>query len=132
MKPKISIITLGVNNVAAATEFYTKLGFTPHEHSNEKITFFALEGTWLALFTSSDLAADAGITSDSSGFRRVAVAHNVDSPEKVDATLQEAVDCGATLVKPGQSAEWGGYSGYFADPDGFLWEVAYNPYADLT
>ncbi len=132
MKPKISLITLGVEHLARAKEFYVKLGFPLEEHSNDSVAFFNLEGTWLGLFPKDELAKDAGIAAEGDGFRRISLAHNVGSPEEVDALLAHAVSCGATLVKKGQKVFWGGYSGYFADPDGFLWEVAHNPFMDLT
>ena len=132
MKPKISIATLGVRNLQVSTDFYTKLGFTVSEHSNEHITFFALEGTWLGLFPATELAKDAQVPAEGSGFRQFSLAHNVASPAEVDETLAHAQECGATIVKPGQKVFWGGYSGYFTDPDGFLWEVAHNPFLDLT
>jgi uncharacterized protein len=132
MKPKISLITLGVSDLKRATKFYQDLGFTVEKNSNDNVTFFALEGTWLGLFPSAELAKDATVDSAGSGFRAVTIAHNVASPEEVDHTLKHAVSCGATLVKPGQKVFWGGYSGYFKDPDGHLWEVAHNPFMDLT
>ena len=78
----------------------------------------------MALHPWDELAKDATVPESGSGFRGVTLAHNVDSPEEVDEVLEEAVAAGATLVKPGQRADWGGYSGYFADPDNHLWEVA--------
>jgi len=87
-----------------------------------------LAGAWLALFPRDDLAHDAGVASAGSGFRAFTLAHNVASAAEVDSVLAEAVAAGATLVKPAVTASWGGYSGYFADPDGFLWEVAWNPH----
>lgn len=132
MKSKISLITLGVSDLARSRKFYEDLGFSAHEQSNENVVFFALEGTWLGLFPKEELAKDASVSSEGSGFPGFSLAHNVSSPEEVDATLKHAVSCGATLTKEGQKVFWGGYSGYFRDPDGFLWEVAYNPFMDLT
>ena len=83
--------------------------------------------TWLALFPAGDLATDAGVSSEGSGFSRFALAHNTRSPAEVDALLAEVAAAGGQVVKPGQRTDWGGYAGYFADPDGFLWEVAWNP-----
>ncbi|MBL8479165.1 MAG: VOC family protein, partial [Sterolibacteriaceae bacterium] len=83
--------------------------------------------TWLALWSRESLAADAGLSPDGAGFRGFALAHNVRSPAEVDALLQRVAAFGATITKPAQATEWGGYSGYFRDPDGFLWEVAHNP-----
>lgn len=132
MKPKISLITLGVEDLQRSKEFYTKLGFPMDSNSNENVAFFSLEGTWLGLFPKRELAKDAQISEKGDGFRGFSLAHNVGSEAEVDATLSHAVECGAALVKAGQKVFWGGYSGYFKDPDGFLWEVAYNPYMDLT
>jgi len=132
MKPKISLITLGVENLERSKEFYTKLGFPLDPNSNDDVAFFSLEGTWLGLFPRSELAKDAQVSADGHGFRGVTLAHNVGSEKEVDAALEHAVSCGAELVKPAQKVFWGGYNGYFKDPDGFLWEVAYNPFMDLT
>ena len=93
---------------------------------------FAMEGSWLALFPWRLLAADAGVSVEGQGFRGVTLAHNVRSKEDVNATIDEAVAAGAKLVKAPQETDWGGYSGYFSDPDGYLWEVAYNPFTDLS
>ena len=97
--------------------------------SPPSVAFFTLNGSWLGLFGRSELAEDAQVPAEGSGFPGFALAHNVTSEAEVDALLQEAVEAGAKLVKPGQKVFWGGYSGYFSDPDGFLWEVAYNPFA---
>lgn len=132
MKPKISLITLGVSDLGRSTQFYQALGFPLDKNSNEHVSFFALEGTWLGLFPREELAKDAMVDAQGSGFRGVTLAHNVSSPEAVDRTLEHAISCGAVIVKPGQKVFWGGYSGYFSDPDGHLWEVAHNPFMDLT
>lgn len=135
MKPKISIITLGVSDLPASIAFYKRLGFTLQtEDQTDSIAFFIVEGSAarLALYPKDKLAEDAMVANDGRGFPGFSLAHNVESPEKVDAVLAEAQQCGARIVKPGQKVFWGGYSGYFADPDGFLWEVAHNPFMDLT
>jgi uncharacterized glyoxalase superfamily protein PhnB len=95
------------------------------------IAFFETRSTWLSLYPRDKLAEDATIPAAGSGFAGFALAHNVDSPEAVDRLLDEAVAAGATLVKPGQKVFWGGYSGYFSDPDDFLWEIAWNPHFTL-
>lgn len=92
------------------------------------VAFFTLNGTWLALYPRHLLAEDATVPASGTGFAGFTIAHNVNTEAEVDAVLQLAVNAGATLVKPGQKVFWGGYSGYFADPDGFLWEVAHNPF----
>ncbi|MCB0197474.1 MAG: VOC family protein [Anaerolineae bacterium] len=127
MKPRISMITLGVRDVAASVKFYEEgLGF-PRMESPPDVAFFTLNGTWLGLYGREDLAEDATVSPEGSGFAGFALAHNVASEEEVDTILSQAVAAGATLVKPGQKVFWGGYSGYFKDPDGYLWEVAHNP-----
>ena len=131
MKPKISLITLGVADLRRAVQFYRdglKLPLRPGYDEKASIAFFQLQGTWLALFPWADLAQDAGVWADGSGFRGFTLAHNVGSAEEVEKTLAEAVAAGAKLVKRGGKTDWGGYDGYFADPDGFLWEVAWNPF----
>lgn len=134
MKPRISIITLGVSHLARSIEFYKKLGFQLEtEKDTDTIAFFFVEGVSarLVLFPKTELAKDAGVDSTGSGFSGFALAHNVASENEVDTILTEAESIGAKIVKKGQKVFWGGYSGYFADPDGFLWEVAYNPFMDL-
>ena len=128
MKPRISMITLGVGNLGKSINFYEKgLGF-PKMDSPPEVAFFTLNGTWLGLYGREDLAADANIPSEGSGFAGFALAHNVASEAEVDEVLDLAVSAGGTLVKKAGKASWGGYTGYFADPDGHLWEVAHNPF----
>lgn len=131
MEPRITIITLGVSDLERSIHFYHRGLKFPLKGEPEGIAFFELRGTQLALYPIEGLAEDAQVPAEGRGFKGFSLAHNVNSPELVDRVLQEAVDAGATLVKPGQEVFWGGYSGYFADPDGFLWEVAWNPYFDL-
>lgn len=127
MKPRISMITLGVRDLKKAVDFYEKgLGF-PKMESPPEVAFFTLNGTWLSLYGRDSLAEDAQISPEGSGFPGFAFAHNVSSESEVDAVLDIAVSAGGTLVKKAQKAFWGGYSGYFSDPDGYLWEVAHNP-----
>ncbi|ANJ66703.1 glyoxalase [Halothiobacillus diazotrophicus] len=128
MKPRISMITLGVRDLDVAIRFYEAgLGF-PRMESPPEVAFFTLNGTWLGLYGRAALAEDAGVSSEGSGFESFALAHNVGSEQDVDDVMAQAVDAGATLVKKPQKVFWGGYSGYFKDPDGHLWEVAYNPF----
>lgn len=128
MKPRISMITLGVRDLAASVQFYEEgLGF-PRLDSPPEVAFFTLNGTWLGLYGREALAEDATVPAEGSGFAAFALAHNVHSEEEVDAVVRKAVEAGATLVKKPQKVFWGGYSGYFADPDGHLWEVAHNPF----
>ena len=128
MEPRISLITLGVADLERAARFYRDGLGLPQRDGPEGVAFFELRGTWLSLYPREALAEDATVASAGSGFRGFTLAHNVRSPEEVDRLLEEAVAAGATLVKPGQKVFWGGYSGYFSDPDGFLWEVAWNPH----
>ena len=129
MEPRISIITLGVTDLPRAVEFYRDgLGLTLFDDNTESIAFFQNKGTWLALYPREALAADAGIPTEGSGFSGVTLAHNVRTREEVDTLLDVAVSAGAALVKPAQDTFWGGYSGYFADPEGYLWEIAWNPH----
>jgi hypothetical protein len=129
MKPSISIVTLGVADLAASVAFYRDgLGWPLRaDGTGDDIAFFETDGTWLALYPRADLAADATVPAEGSGFRGVTLAHNVGSKAAVRAALEEAEEAGAMIVKPAQEADWGGYSGYFSDPDGFLWEVAWAP-----
>jgi catechol 2,3-dioxygenase-like lactoylglutathione lyase family enzyme len=128
MKPRISMITLGVRDLARSVEFYEKgLGF-PRMESPPTVAFFTLNGTWLGLYGRDALAEDATVPPEGSGFESFALAHNVHSEAEVDAVINQAVDAGATLAKQPQKTSWGGYSGYFKDPDGHLWEVAHNPF----
>ena len=127
--PRVSLATLGVADVARATEFYESLGWRLSPSSVPGVvSFFQTAGGLLSLVKTEDIAADAGIAPRTSGdFRGVMLAVNVESPDAVDEALRAAVQAGATLVKAGGPAEWGGYLGYFTDPDGHLWEVTFNP-----
>lgn len=133
MKAKIGLITLGVHDLAKPLAFYRDgLGWPTHAHDPDAdVVFFALEGTWLALYPRDKLAEDAGVP-DGLGFGGITLAHNEPSPEAVDTAFAKAIDAGARIMKAPQKSFWGGYSGYFADPDGYLWEIAFNPFMDLT
>jgi hypothetical protein len=131
LDPRITLVTLGVADIAASTAFYEKLGWKKSSASSDKVTFFHMNGTVLGLFGRSDLAGDAGIADTAPGFSGVALAHNLNSAAEVDAAYEFALSCGAKGVKPPQKVFWGGYSCYFADPDGHLWETAYNPFMPL-
>jgi len=127
MKPRISMITLGVRDLATAIEFYEQgLGF-PRRESPPDVAFFTLNGTWLALYGREALAEDATVSAEGGGFESFTLAHNVSSENEVDEVVLQAVTAGAVLVKKPGKVFWGGYSGYFRDPDGHLWEVAHNP-----
>jgi catechol 2,3-dioxygenase-like lactoylglutathione lyase family enzyme len=127
MEPRITLVTLGVSDLARSIRFYRDGLGLPQRETPEGVAFFEMRGMWLSLYAREALAEDATVSPEGSGFRGFTLAHNVRSPEAVDLLLADAVAAGATLVKPGQKVFWGGYSGYFADPDGFLWEVAWNP-----
>ncbi len=127
MDARLSFVTLGVADLPRAIAFYRDVLRLPQQDSPPSIAFFELGKTWLSLFPRADLAADAGVPAEGSGFAGFTLAHNVASPAEVDGLLDTVRQGGGRIVKPGQRAEWGGYSGYFADPDGFLWEVAWNP-----
>ena len=127
MKSHISMITLGVRDLKKSIDFYEKgLGF-PRMDSPPEVAFFTLNGTWLGLYGREALAEDAQISSEGSGFGGFALAHNVSTESEVDTVLEQARSAGGTITKNAQKVFWGGYSGYFKDPDGHLWEVAHNP-----
>ncbi|QDU96753.1 VOC family protein [Lignipirellula cremea] len=129
MQPRISMITLGVRDLERSVQFYEQgLGF-PRRESPPSVAFFTLNGTWLGLYGRDALAEDAQVSAEGSGFAGFSLAHNVPSEAQVDEVVQHAVNAGAVLVKQPQKVFWGGYSGYFQDPDGHLWEVAHNPFA---
>jgi uncharacterized protein len=132
MEQRISIITLGVEDLKRSTEFYERLGWRRSKASSDGITFFQAGGMALALYPRSELAKDAHVTPDGDGFRAVSLAFNTRNRDEVDSVLKEAESAGAKVIKPAQEAFWGGYSGYFSDPDGFLWEVAWNPFFSVA
>jgi len=134
MKPKISLITFATRDLEKMIAFYRDgLGFPTHNYkSGDDMVMFRLEGTWLGLFPRDELAKDANMSTEGSGFGGVALAHNAPSKEEVDRVFAQALAAGARSVKTPQDVFWGGYSGYFADPEGNLWEVAFNPFTDLT
>ena len=128
MDPWISLITLGVRDLTRSRRFYQEgLGWPLSMASTDDVAFFHTGGVVLALYPRELLAADANITPEGSGFPEIALAHNVAARELVNAALEAAIGAGGRLLKPATEAEWGGYSGYFADPDGFAWEIAWNP-----
>jgi catechol 2,3-dioxygenase-like lactoylglutathione lyase family enzyme len=131
MRQTISFVTLGVRDLARSRAFYRALGWQESAGSKEAVAFFQVGNIAFALFGRDDLAADAGVAAARQGFAGFTLAHNVPSEGDVDATLQEAVAAGGTLVAAGNRAPWGGFRGYFADPDGFLWEVCHNPFFPL-
>ncbi|HRN88462.1 VOC family protein [Hyphomicrobium sp.] len=132
MEPRISLLTLGVDDVARARAFYEKLGFVASSASTNEVAFFPAGGTVLAVFSRAALAKDSGVTdAGKAAFSGVALAHNVRTDEEVGAVLAAAEGAGGIVVKPAERAFWGGMSGYFSDQDGHLWEVACNPFFPL-
>ncbi len=130
--PGVTVVTLGVKDLARSRAFYCDgLGYEASSVSNENIVFLRGGGVVLSLFGRDALAHDANVAPGSSGFGGVTLARNVRSRAAVDAALEVVKNAGGTIVKPAKEAFWGGYSGYFADPDGHLWEIAHNPYWKL-
>jgi uncharacterized protein len=129
MQPRITLITLGVGDLERAQRFYRDgLGWPLSSASVEgDVAFFRTDGAVLALYPRELLAADAHLPPDGSGFGGIALAQNVRSRAEVDAVLAQAVAAGGAILKPAVEAEWGGYHGYFADLDGYPWEIAWNP-----
>jgi catechol 2,3-dioxygenase-like lactoylglutathione lyase family enzyme len=126
----VSLVTLGVAELARARAFYAALGWEPHASSPEEVAFFQAGGLVLALWGRAELAADSGVV-DGGGWGGVTLAHNVRSPEEVDSLLAAAAAAGGTVARGGAETFWGGYSGVFHDPDGHPWEVAHNPFWQL-
>lgn len=131
MQPRISFITLGVTDLERAVKFYREGLQLPMKNDGEGVAFFEMSGLILALYPRENLADDANVDHHGSGFRSFALAHNVQSPEAVDDQLDEAARAGGRILKRGQKTFWGGYAGYFADPDDHVWEIAWNPGFDI-
>ncbi|WP_181442501.1 VOC family protein [Streptomyces tateyamensis] len=130
---RISIVTLGVADLDVSSAFYAALGWQRSTASSPEIVWFRTADSALGLFPADELAADAGLPPGGEpAFRGVTLAVNLESPQAVDAALAVAVAAGGGIVKPPAATEWGGYSGYFQDPDGHLWELAHNPFFAFT
>ena len=127
MDPRITLITLGVSDMARARVFYETLGWKASSSSQPEVTFFQGNGLALALFGRGDLAKDAGVEDRPTGFSAISLAYNARSKAEVDAVFAQALAAGAQGIKPPHDVFWGGYSGYFADPDGHIWEAAFAP-----
>jgi catechol 2,3-dioxygenase-like lactoylglutathione lyase family enzyme len=128
MEQRLSLVTLGVADLARARRFYEEgLGWR-RGNDNDGVAFYQMPGAILALWPRPSLAEDAGVADSGASFGGVALAYNARNRAEVDAVLAEAGAAGAVVVKPAHETFWGGYSGYFADPDGHLWEVAHNPF----
>lgn len=133
MESRLNIITLGVKNIKKSREFYeTGLGWKVSSASQDTIVFIKLSNLILAIYPYELLAADANIEPNGSGFKGITLAQNVMSKEDVDCILRVAEKAGGKIVKPAQNVFWGGYSGYFTDPDENLWEIAWNPFFKLN
>jgi predicted lactoylglutathione lyase len=127
MEQRVSLVTLGVADLARARAFYEALGWSSATDPSLGVAFFQTGGSVLALWDRDEQAADAGLEADPAASAAIVLAHNVRSPAEVDAVLDEARAAGATVVREGAATFWGGYSGLFADLDGHRWEVAHNP-----
>ncbi len=133
MEARLSVVTLGVADLARSRRFYEEgLGWKPSAASDDKIVFFQLGGVVLGLYLREALAEDATVSGEGGGFRGITLAHNVRAKEEAARILELAERAGGRIVKPAQDVFWGGHGGYFADPDGHLWEVAWNPYFELN
>ncbi len=132
MDARISLVTLGVADMKAARRFYENLGWQASSQSNDDVTFFQAGGMILGLYGRKALAEDATVDDSKPGFSGVALAYNGRDKDEVDRVLDEAVAAGGVLIKKAEDVFWGGYSGYFADPDGHLWEVAWNPFFPIA
>jgi len=128
---RLSLVTLGVEDVARSRAFYGRLGWRAADFDSTEVAFFDMNGVILALYGREPLAEDAAVPAAGSGFRATAMAINLASEAEVDAVLAEAAAAGGTITQPARQVFWGGYAGYFADPDGHLWEVAFNPFWPL-
>ena len=132
MRQQLHLITLGVKDLMRSLKFYeTGLGWKRAQASGEDVVFFSMGGVVLSIFPRDKLAEDATVSQDGEGFEGITLAYNTRSREEVDEVLRLAADLGGRIVKHAQDAFWGGYSGYFADPDGHLWEVAWNPFFEF-
>ena len=132
MEQRLSLITLGVSDLKQSRQFYDQLGWqVASEEQAEEIVAYNLQSMCLALYPLDKLMEDTTVRAGRDGYSPMTLAYNVNSEAEVDAMLEEARKAGGEIVKPAQKVFWGGYSGYFADPDKYLWEVAFNPFSPL-
>lgn len=132
MKPRINLITLGVKDLQVSIDFYEKgLGWKRAKASQDSVAFFQLNGIVLSLYSREALAEDAQVPHEGQGFSGITLAYNTKSEQEVDDIIEEVKKLGATITKTPQKVFWGGYSAYFKDPDGHLFEVAHNPFFDF-
>jgi catechol 2,3-dioxygenase-like lactoylglutathione lyase family enzyme len=134
MKPRLSVLTLCVDDLGRSLRFYRdglglrSPGIIGQEFEHGAVAFFDLQpGLKLAIWPRKSLARDSGLPLSAPSATEFSLGHNVSSPEEVDAVMSQAADAGAVIVKPAQRTFWGGYAGYFQDPDGHLWEIVWNP-----
>jgi len=132
MEQRVSLITLGVADLQRSRDFYERLRWKRANAEADGIVFFQAGGMGLALYPRIELAKDANVSPDGRGFSGFTLAYNARTRDEVDSVLAQAEAAGAKLLKPAQETFWGGYDGYFADPDGFLWEVAWNPFFPIA
>jgi catechol 2,3-dioxygenase-like lactoylglutathione lyase family enzyme len=129
MDQHLHLVTLGVRDLETSRKFYTEtLGWKPSSAGNEGVVFLQAGGVVVSLFPREELAKDALVPSEGNGFPGFTLAHNAQSESEVDEIIADLKSKGVKILKEPQKVSWGGYSSYFADPDGFLWEVAYNPF----
>lgn len=126
MEPRISFITLAVSDLQIARQFYSRLLAIEPMPTPPEVVFFEMGKTWLSLYSRESLAAEIGVPAAGSGFGGITLSHNVRSPGEVDELLREAEAAGGRILRPGHKASWGGYIGYFSDPDDHVWEIAWN------
>lgn len=131
MRQKLNLITLGVTDFAKALAFYEALGWKKSDKSMDGMALFPLGGIVLALHPRHELTADTTLTYQPTEFSGLTISYNAKSEKEVDEVLQKVAKLGAPIVKPAQKVYWGGYSGYFKDLDGYVFEVAYNPFWEL-
>ena len=132
LRPHVSMIGIGTDDLARSAAFYEALGWKQSPASTEDMIFLCLANIALGLHPRERLAADAGVAGAGEGFRAVTFAHNLSSREEVDQAFGTVRAAGGRIVKEPTETHWGGYSGYFADPDGNLWEIAHNPFVELA
>jgi uncharacterized protein len=132
MEQRVSLITLGVGDLQRSRDFYERLGWKRVNAKADDIVFFQVGGMALALYPRLTLAEDANVSPEGHGFSGITLAYNARTRDEVDVVLAQAEAAGAKLLKPAQATFWGGYDGYFADPDGFLWEAAWNPFFPIA
>lgn len=132
LEQRLTIVGLGVDDLGVSTKFYEEVfGWSKLPSSSDTISFFQLNGILLSLYSRKGLAEDAQVSAEGSGFKGVTLAHNYRSEAEVDECFKNLEEKGAKIVKRPEKVFWGGYSGYVSDPDGHLWEIAYNPYLEM-